>query len=306
MTVHETGTFVSGDGLRLFEQCWLPGTQPRGVVVIVHGYAEHSGRYDPVAAFLTARGYAVEAFDLRGHGQSEGPRAIVRTANEYLLDLGRFLRRVRERHPGLPLFLLGYSMGGLIVALYGVTRRPSLDGMILIGPALSTEGGPAAMNLAATPVGHLLAVSWRQPALKPAMKLAVTVLGRLVPESGLRPLDAATISKDPEAVHAFIGDPLVYTGKMKFGILAAMMRAIARVDRDAEEIELPLLVMHGRDDRPAPAAASELLYARAASRDKALQVYDGLWHGIFIEPEQEKVLGDLAGWLDAHTTPRDE
>ncbi len=278
MSVHESGTFESSGGLSLFEQRWLPGAEPRGVVAIVHGYAEHSGRYAHVGEFLTGRGYAVEAFDLRGHGRSEGTRARVESVNEYLLDTGHFLYRIRERHLGRPIFLLGHSMGGLIATLYAITRKPALDGLILSGAAISADGAPA------------------------PLRLVVRAVAKVSPEFGMTALDANAISRDPEVVSAYVSDPLVYTGKMQAGLLAAMVRAIARVDRDMEEIELPLLVMHGREDRLAPAAASELLYARAGSADKTLKLYDGLYHEIFNEPEQGQVLGDLAAWLDAHTT----
>jgi acylglycerol lipase len=277
MSVHETGMFESSGGVSLFEQYWLPGTEPRGVVAIVHGYAEHSGRYAHVAEFLADRGYAVEAFDLRGHGRSAGGRALVKSANEYLLDTGRFLYRVRERHLGQPIFLLGHSMGGLIAALYVITRKPSIDGLIVSGPAINASGAPL------------------------LMRLAVGALARVSPRHGMMALDANAISRDRQVVIDYVSDPLVYTGKMQAGLLAALMRAVARIDRDMEEIELPLLVMHGREDRLAPVAASELLYARASSTDKTLKVYDGLYHEIFNEPEREMVLGDLASWLDAHT-----
>jgi acylglycerol lipase len=277
MSVHESSMFQSSGGVSLFEQYWLPGTEPRGVVAIVHGYAEHSGRYAHVAEFLADRGYAVEAFDLRGHGRSAGTRARVKSANEYLLDTGRFLYRVRERHLDRPIFLLGHSMGGLIATLYAITRKPSIDGLIVSGPAISASGAPL------------------------LMRLAVGVIAKVSPGFGMMALDANAISRDPQVVMDYVSDPLVFTGKMQAGLLAALMRAVARIDQDMEEIELPLLVMHGREDRLAPVAASELLYARASSTDKTLKVYDGLYHEIFNEPERETVLGDLASWLDAHT-----
>src|SRR6266508_3748396 len=125
------GTFAARDGLILFERAWLPDGQARAVVVLVHGFAEHSGRYEHVGQALAARGYAVEALDLRGHGHSTGDRAFVRSYSRFLADLRRFLARVNRRHPGTPLFLLGHSMGGTIVALFAIHDQPAVQGIVL-------------------------------------------------------------------------------------------------------------------------------------------------------------------------------
>ena len=132
----ETGTFDAPDGLRLFERVWHPPQAPQAGVVLVHGYAEHSGRYDHVAAFLNDRGYAVYAYDLRGHGRSEGRRAFVDTFVRYLNDLGVFLQRVRRRLQDVPLFLMGHSMGGTVCARFYLERRPELAGLVLSSPLL--------------------------------------------------------------------------------------------------------------------------------------------------------------------------
>ncbi len=277
MIVHGSGGFETSGGLELFEQWWRPEEKARGVVVIVHGYAEHSGRYDHVADFLACRGYAVEAFDLRGHGRSEGRRVVVGSMNEYLIDLGHFLRIVRERHPGQRIFLLGHSMGGAIATLYAITRKPSLDGLILSGPALGGMAPPF------------------------PLRLGLSFLAKVHPEAGIRPFNAASVSRDPKVVETYLADPLVYTGKMKAGLAAAFLRGLERIGRDMEEVELPLLVMHGTADTAAPPRASEELYARANTSDKTFELYEGLYHEIFNEPERDEVLGDLAKWLDAHT-----
>ena len=132
--MHKTeGTFETSGGLRLFERSWLPDGAPRGVLALVHGYAEHSGRYDYVGIWLAQRGYAVHALDLRGHGKSEGDRVFVRSFNEYLDDVDAFLALVRERHGGATPWLMGHSMGGTVVTLAAVTRRPEVRGLLLSG-----------------------------------------------------------------------------------------------------------------------------------------------------------------------------
>ena len=137
------GIFETTGGLRLFERSWLPDGEPKGVLCIVHGYAEHSGRYDYVGGWLAQRGYAVHALDLRGHGHSEGDRVFIRSFNEYLDDVDAFLALVRARHGGATPWLLGHSMGGAVVALSAVTRCPDVRGLLFSGAVIAApEGTP--------------------------------------------------------------------------------------------------------------------------------------------------------------------
>ncbi|MBN9491941.1 lysophospholipase [bacterium] len=277
-TIHGNDRILSRGAASIFEQWWLPPGDPRAVVAIVHGYAEHSGRYAHVAAFLNARGYAVEALDLRGHGQSSGRRVYVHSFSEYLSDVARFLRAVNERHPGKPVFLLGHSMGGGIATLFVIARKPDIAGLILSGPALRVRSAPTGLKMR-----------------------ALRAFGKVMPAYALSPLPAAAISRDATVVQAYENDPLVYRGGMRLGHGAASIRALQRVQLDMEEIELPLLVMHGSADRLTSPEGSEELVERARSTDKTLKIYDGLYHEIFNEPEQQTVMRDLATWLDAHT-----
>ena len=271
-----SSTFPTSHGLTLFERHWLPEGSPRADVVIVHGYAEHSGRYEHVGTLLAERGYAVHAFDLRGHGRSGGRRVFVRSANEYLGDLEAFLCRCRDGDR--PLFLLGHSMGGTIVTLEAIERAPVVDGLILSGPALTANGA------------------------SPILARIVLLLGRFLPRLRLRKLDAAAVSRDPAVVAAYESDPLVDRGKMYVGLAAAIMRAQRVIDRAVARIRLPLLVMHGTEDQLASPQGSRSLHERASSPDKTLHLYAGLAHEIFNEPEQQEVLADLLAWLDARTS----
>ncbi|MBA4179819.1 MAG: alpha/beta hydrolase [Anaerolinea sp.] len=270
--------FDSTRGRHIFEQWWRPAAEPRAVVAICHGFAEHSGRYADVASYLNGRGYAVEGLDLRGHGLSDGTRVFVRSFNEYLNDLGRFVRNVRQRNPGSPVFLLGHSMGGGVATLFVLVRRPELAGVILSGPALQM-GGP------------------KQPLHR---QLMFATMG-LLPWLRLPPLPAGAVSRDPEVVRRYEEDPLVYRGGPTVGLARAGLRASKRIFRDMERFELPLLIVHGTDDRLVTTSGSEELHARAQSPDKALKLYDGLFHEVLNEPERLDVLGDIADWLDSHT-----
>ena len=278
---HTTGWFVSNDGLRLYEQAWLPEGAPLAGTAIVHGYAEHSSRYDHVGRWFAERGYAVSAFDLRGHGYSDGERVLVSSFREHLEDVDVFLDVARRRSPAAPLFLLGHSMGGAIVALCEVMRHPQVDGIILSGPAIAGRSGGGAI------VAGVLAA-----------------IGRIFPKLPLISLDAAAVSRDPDVVARYDADPLVYRGRMPAGTLAAAIRAVRAIDHNAERAAAPLLVMHGSEDQLADPEGSRQLYARAGSPDKTLKIYDGLYHEILNEPEQQEVMSDIAAWLEERITQR--
>jgi alpha-beta hydrolase superfamily lysophospholipase len=278
-TVHEHTTFDAAEGRRLFEQRWLPAGEPRAHLAIVHGYAEHSGRYAHVGEALAARGYAVHAVDLRGHGRSDGDRAIVRSFDEYLDDVRAFLGRVRDRAGGKPVFLFGHSMGGTIVTLELVVDRATLAGALLSGGVLTSSRAP------------LLA------------RMILALLGRLLPKLPIVKLNAAHVSRDPEVVERYEHDPLVYHGRVRAGLIAAMGRAVRRIERDAGVIALPMLIMHGTEDLLASPDGSRALFDAISSSDKTLKMYDGLHHEILNEPEQDQVIADIAAWLDARSAP---
>jgi alpha-beta hydrolase superfamily lysophospholipase len=274
METHEA-TWESADGLQLFERSWRPA-QPKAAVVIVHGFAEHGGRYDYAGAQLAANGYATYALDLRGHGRSDGKRTKVRSFDEHTGDVERFLARVREREPGLPAFLLGHSMGGVIAGLMLTAGDHGLRGAILSGAALGSARR-----------------GWR------IFQLILRAIGRLIPWLPVAKLDSAQVSRDPEVVQRYDRDPLVFRGRVSAGSAWAMIRAVRRVRRDMQKISLPLLILHGGADAMVDPGASRLLYERAGSVDKTLKIYDGLYHEILKEPERAEVLHDIVAWLDA-------
>jgi alpha-beta hydrolase superfamily lysophospholipase len=267
--------FEGADGIRLLERSWLPAGAPKAVVVVVHGYAEHCGRYDYVGETLAKAGYAVHAYDQRGHGRSQGERALVRSMDEYLDDLDVFVERVAARHEArLATFMVGHSMGGAIVALHAIERRPGVRGVLLSGAAGGAER-----------------LGWRGR--------LITLLGRLLQKLPLVTLDAATVSRDPEVVRLYDADPLNYRGKMKAGLLRALILGGRRIARGRGSMGYPLLIMHGTEDALVPHDGSVRLYEQASSPDKTLKLYDGLYHEIFNEPERDAVLADVVAWLDA-------
>ncbi len=273
---HTEGRFDGPRGLDIRYQGWRPEAEAKAALIIVHGLAEHSGRYRNLVDHLLPRGYAVYGFDLPGHGRSAGRRVFVERFDDFDDTLTAFREMVREWHPAAPLFLLGHSMGGLIAAHHLVDRQRGLEGAILSGPAVGIEHG-------APPLTALLA----------------RIASLLAPSAGVYGVDAGGISKDPAVVEAYVNDPLVHRGKASARLMAEMLRASKRVSAEAHTIRLPLVAVHGADDRLVEAHRTRRLFERLGSDDKTLHVYDGLYHEVFNEPERARVLADVERWLEA-------
>ncbi|QNG36777.1 lysophospholipase [Geodermatophilaceae bacterium NBWT11] len=273
MTTHTEGHLSTGQ----FWQSWTPEAEVTGVVVLVHGLHEHGGRYAHVAERLARAGYATSAPDHPGHGRSPGSRGNIGSMAATVAGVDEVVRRAVEAHPGVPLFVYGHSMGGLVAAQY-LTGRPSVAvrGAVLSAPALD-----------------LSTASGVQRAVAP-------VLSRLLPDLGVLTLDATAVSRDPAVVAAYQADPLNRMGKVRARTGAEMVAATAAMPDRLRSLTIPLLVLHGSADRLVPPAASELVVDRAGSTDVTHTVYDGLFHEPHNEPEQDRVLDDVVAWLDAH------
>jgi len=272
MTAHIDGTSPAGQHW----QAWTP-EEPVGVVVLVHGLHEHGGRYRSVAERLAAAGYAGYAVDHPGHGRSPGTRGNIGSMAATVDGVHALVRLAGERHPGLPLFVYGHSLGGLIALQYLTgDPDPAIAGAVISAPAVDLSAANAA-----------------QRALAP-------VLSRLTPNAGVLQLDAEAVSRDPEVVREYRTDPLNRMGKVRARTGAEMMRTTAALPRRLGSLTMPLLVLHGSADRLVPPAASELVPAHAGSADLTRRLYDGLYHEPHNEPEKEQVLDDVVAWLDAH------
>jgi acylglycerol lipase len=275
---HTTGSFTGLNDVTLFTQSWLPDDPPRAVVILAHGIGEHSGRYAHVAAYLTAHGYALYALDHRGHGRSGGDRVQVRSFDEFVADLRTFFEQVRAAHPDRPIFLYGHSMGSIIALLFAFRYQDDLAGLITTGTAFKPFG-----------LG---------PALIPLIKTTTA----LTPNVRLVPLDPSGVSRDPAVVQAYRDDPLVFHGRIPFGMLNAFARAVQTCLASLPDLRLPYLVLHGGVDPMTHVSATDIIRRSSGAPDTTIRVYDGLRHEIHNEPEQDQVLGDVVAWLDAHTS----
>lgn len=263
-------------GLALKARKWWPATgYPRAVVVCVHSWGDHSGRFSDFAGYITQFGYAVYAFDFEGHGESEGVRAHIHDFGDMVADLTMFIEVVHNELRSVPLFLSGYSVGGLVAATYLSTHN-NVDGAIFNSCALS-EGRdvPALRRLIAWLVGGLL----------PRLPLAQLTFG-------------PQMSRDPLEVRAWEEDPLIWHGKMTAGTGKQLMLATQAISKTLERIDLPLLVLHGEADPLVDPVSGTALERLSPSIDKTLISYPGALHDLFHESNREQVFEDVRSWLE--------
>ena len=246
----------------LYEVSW-PVADAKAAVVITHGLAEHSGRYTHVAQALNAAGYAVYAFDHRGHGRSVGfPADMGDDPDQLVRDVVAECALARAEHDKI--FLLAHSMG-TIFAIPAATEIPvdGFAGLILSGTALVPA--EATMNAMAE--------------------------GKSLPPE--------TVSRDPAVVQAYIDDPLVFTETPKL-LAEKAIDAVTRAIEAIAKIEVPVLLIHGTADQLTSIEGANLVYAQLIVSDKTLKGYEGLYHEVLNEPEKDQVIADVIAWLDAH------
>lgn len=271
---HFEQTWILKDGMDIYSQGWEPESEPRGVVCLVHGLGEHSGRYEHVASHLNKAGYALMSADLRGHGKSAGIRGHIPSTKLYLDHIDRLLNEAGNRYPGKPKFLYGHSLGGILVLFYALKRKPQLNGVIATSPGLRTalESQKLKISLSKT-------------------------LGSLIPTACLPSgLDVEAISRDGAVVQKYRNDPLVHD-QVSFGMAKCTLDVIPWVFEHAREFNLPLLIMHGTADEIAYSRGSEE-FASQVLGDSTLKLWEGLYHETHNEPEKDQVLDFLVAWLD--------
>ncbi|MGN7782275.1 alpha/beta hydrolase [Mycolicibacterium sp. 22603] len=273
-TTRSERTFDGVSGVPIVYDVWTPGTDPTGVVLICHGYAEHARRYDHVAQRFAEAGLITYALDLRGHGRSGGKRVYLKNISEYTDDFHHLVGLATAAHPELKRVVLGHSMGGGVVFTYGVEHPDDYAAMVLSGPAV-----------------------YAQDAVSPLMIGVAKVLGSLLPGLPVENLPADAVSRDPEVVAAYEADPMVHHGKLPAGIAKALIGVGETMPRRAAALTAPLLVVHGGQDSLIPVAGSELLVDRVGSTDVNLKVYPELYHEVFNEPERAVVLDDVTSWI---------
>jgi len=278
---HQEGFFKGVRDANIYFQSWLPESEAKAVLLIVHGLAEHSGRYMNIVNHFVPLGYAVYGMDHLGHGKSDGKRVYLKRFEDYTNTLKIYLDRIRRLQPGKPIFLVGHSMGGLISALYLLDHQTELTGAVLSGVAVKVPDN-----------------------ITPAIIIVGKMLSALMPRLGLIGLDAEGVCRDPAVVQAYISDPLVFKGKTTARLAAEMLKAMKYVSAAAGKITLPILIVQGSADKLVDPSGAQILYDAVSSPDKEIRIYDGFYHEVFNEPEYDKVLRDVEIWLESHLVSR--
>jgi alpha-beta hydrolase superfamily lysophospholipase len=272
-----SGNFKGQGDLDLYYRGYLPPGRLGTVLLVVHGLAEHSGRYMNLVDYFVPRGYAIYGFDQRGHGRSEGLRGYVEKFSEYISDLKTFFDMVREKHPDEKLFIVGHSVGGTIATAYSLHHQEEFDGLILSGATI-TPGS----------------------SLSPIKIMLARLLSLVMPKLGVDVIDASALSQDQAVVDAYKNDPLVYRSKIRARLGAELLKAMKLLSGQMPAIHLPILILSGTSDRLSNPEGSRLLYERITSKDKTLKLYDGFYHEIFNEPGRGQVFDDMESWLTSH------
>lgn len=244
---------------------------PKASIVIIHGLGEHCLRYAHVAEALNKIGMNVYTFDFRGHGQSEGTRALVDT-HEYRQDLEKFYLTIPKT---LPVFLLGHSMGGLIgLQFLFFVKRLDIKGVVLTGPAIAAGAD-----------------------ISPFTRLLVRFLGKYFPKLKTQKLDPNSTSRDPEMVNSYATDPLIYHDGTRAGTGRELLRAIAEIKTQFKDFDYPVLLMHGEADKITNPEGSKSLFNESISADKTLKIWDGAYHEILNETNRKEVIEMMTDWL---------
>ncbi|MET8246618.1 lysophospholipase [Streptomyces sp. NPDC005202] len=243
-----------------------PHARPRYIALLVHGYGEHIGRYEEVAGVLRAHGAVVFGPDHTGHGKSAGERVVIEDFEDVVTDVHAVADLARAAHPGLPVVMVGHSMGGLIAARYAQRYRGELTALVLSGPVIGAWELP----------GRLLGLDE-------------------IPDT---PISPAALSRDPAVGAAYAADPLVWHGPMKRPTLQAFVRTLDSVAKGGDVGPLPLLWLHGDDDRLVPLAGSRIGVEQLSGGSLTERIYPGARHEVFQEANKAEVFADVTGFLD--------
>ena len=273
---HSESTFEGYENLPLYYQSWQPETETKAVLAVVHGFGEHSGRYMNVVNKLVPMGFAVYGFDHRGHGKSPGARGHILHWREFIEDVHSFLEVVRNEQKEKPLFIMGHSLGGLIVLNYVISNPEGLKGVIASGPLLS------------------------QPGISPVLLMLSKIMSKIWPGFSIdTKLDVNSISRDPEVIKAYEQDPLVHS--MASARLGTEISAATEwTQAHAGKMNLPLLIVHGGADSLVEPEGSARFFEQVTFEDKERIVYPDGRHESHNDIEKEKVLQDISAWLEKH------
>jgi acylglycerol lipase len=267
------------DGIELFTRTWRPTQAPRAVVAIVHGYKAHSGLYEWPAEQFARRGLAAYAVDLRGHGKSGGDRLFVEKMSDYVDDVHRLVEFARAREPGLPVFLLGHSAGGVVSCMYALEHQRELAGFVC--------------------------ESFAHEVPAPDFALAIIKgISHIAPHAHVLALKNELYSRDPSWVARLDDDPLIESAAYPAQSVAEMVRADERLKKEFPLLTLPVLILHGTADRVTKPHGSQRFHELSGSKDKTLNLYEGHVHDLLNDVGRERVMADILEWIETRIPRR--
>jgi acylglycerol lipase len=268
----DESSFAGVGGLKIHTRSWRAQGNAKAVIILIHGFNAHSGYMQGPGDQFAANGFAAYALDLRGRGKSEGERFYVEEFSDYLGDVDKLVEIARSEHPGLPVYVLGHSAGGVIASSYVFEHQQQIAGLVCESFALDV-GLP-----------HLV-------------QLALQGLSHLTPHLHVFALNNADFSRDPKAVEAMNNDPLIAKESQPAETASEMLKAAERLKENMPRFTAPVLILHGTDDRATRPAGSQYFYDHASSTDKTLKLYEGHYHDLLNDVGKENVLEDIQNWL---------
>ena len=270
-------TFKGVGGLNIFTRSWQPAGKASGVVVIVPGFNSHGGQYLWVGEQLAAKHLAAYAIDLRGRGRSEGERYYVEKIEDYTEDVATLVRTAKSENPGLPVFLLGHSAGGVVSCIYTLDHQSEIDGLICESFAYDL------------PVPDIVLTF-------------IKGLSYITKHTHVFPLKNEVFSRDPHVVESMNNDPLIQGESQPVQTSVVMIDAASRLNEDFPLIKLPVLILHGTEDKATNPIGSQFFYDNAGSTDKTLKLYEGHYHDLLNDLDKEVVMADITDWIDARVS----
>jgi acylglycerol lipase len=271
-TQEKTSKFEDKDGLQIFTRTWLPEGKAHASIVIVPGFNSHSGYYKWTAEQFVAQNYAVYAIDLQGRGQSDGERFYVQDFNDYVSEVAQLVNIVKSEQPGLPIYVLGHSAGGVVACSYSLDHQNEINGLICESFA------------------------YQVPA--PDFALAVLKgLSHIAPHAHVLKLKNEDFSRDAQVVEMMNNDPLIAHEVQPTKTVAQMVIADERLKKEFPSITLPVLILHGTEDKATKPSGSQFFYDTTGSTDKTIKLYEGHYHDLLNDVDKEIVIADILQWL---------
>lgn len=274
-------SFEGVGGLKIFTRSWQPAAAPRGVVVIVHGFNSHSGQYLWVADQLASNGLAVYALDLRGRGRSEGERYYVEQMKDYTDDVDTLVQTAKSENPGLPVFLLGHSAGGVISCNYVLDHAGQIDGLICESFAYELPVPDIVLSF-------------------------LKGLSYITHHTHVFSLNNKDFSRDGAVVESMNEDILIKGESQPAQTARVLVDGARRLTDEFQNMTLPVLILHGTEDKATSPDGSRHFYEKAGSADKTLKLYEGHFHDLLNDVDKEIVMADIQNWIDAHITAQQE